>query len=204
MLFSDSYFTVTSSSEGIFRDRGSKFLGFVFPVQSEQEIKSVLQQLKKQHPSANHHCYAWRLGADKQAYRANDDGEPANSAGKPILAQIQSHDLTNVLIVVVRYFGGTLLGVSGLRNAYKNTAAEAIKNAFIAEKFIVFEYKIEFDFDDQGAVMKLLKDLDCKIESQEYDSTNAITFFVQKRRSEELESKLSVLYKVKLTYLSTK
>ena len=146
LLFDDTYLTIQKPSEGVFKDRGSKFLAFAFPVRTEQEIKEILHLIKKEHHGANHHCYAWRLGADKLAYRANDDGEPNNSAGKPILGQIQSNDLTDIFIVVARYFGGTLLGVSGLINAYREAASDAIKNAEIIEKHVMFEYNTEFSF----------------------------------------------------------
>lgn len=201
MLFSDSYFTVVKPAEGLFKDRGSKFMGFVFPVRSESEIKAQLAALRKQHPSANHHCYAWRLGADKAAFRANDDGEPSNSAGKPILAQIQSRDLTNVLVVVVRYFGGTLLGVSGLINAYKHAAAEALNNAAIEEQFIMFEYSVSFGFDDLSAVMRILKENDASITGTAYDEQNTITFRVKKHYSERLEEKFRGLYAAKLQFM---
>lgn len=121
MLFSDTYLTIEKKAEALYKDKGSKFLTFAFHVENDQQIKDALTQLKKEHPSANHHCYAYRLGADKLNFRANDDGEPSNTAGKPILGQIQSNDLTNILIVVVRYFGGTLLGVGGLISAYRNS-----------------------------------------------------------------------------------
>jgi len=201
MLFSDSYFTVMGPAEGLFKDRGSKFMAFAWPVRTEAEIKNHLLALKKEHPSANHHCYAWRLGADKAAFRANDDGEPANSAGKPILAQIQAHDLTNVLIVVVRYFGGTLLGVSGLINAYRNAAADVLSKAEIREQFILFEYRIRFDFDALSKVMRLLKDCDAKILSTTYEGTNAIIFQVKKLYSEKLETKAKELYTTQLEFL---
>lgn len=202
MLFSDSYFTVAAPAEGIYKDRGSKFLGFIFPVFSEAEIKQHLQDLRKEHPSARHHCYAWRLGADKNAYRANDDGEPNNSAGKPILAQIQSNDLTNVLIVVVRYFGGTLLGVSGLINAYKLAAADAIANAQIEERFILFEYKVEFNTEDTSPVMRALKENEAEILSNAYDEKNSIVFRVKKQHSEKLEQRFKELYTTKLEFLN--
>ena len=202
MLFSDSYFTVTKPAEALFKDRGSKFLGFIFHVRSETDIKACLAALKKEHPSANHHCYAWRLGADKAAYRANDDGEPSNSAGKPILAQIQSNDLTNVLIVVVRYFGGTLLGVSGLINAYKNAAAEVILNTVIEEQFILFEYKITFGFNDISPVMRVLKENEAKIISTVYEEKNTIIFRIKKQNSEKLETKFHELYETKLEFIS--
>jgi uncharacterized YigZ family protein len=203
MLFSDSYFTIKEPAEGVFKDRGSKFLSFAFPVSTDTEIKDCLLRLKKEHPGANHHCYAWRLGADGQAHRANDDGEPSNSAGKPILAQIQSKDLTNVLVVVVRYFGGTLLGVSGLINAYKMAAADVLAKCAIEERFILFEYKIEFSFDDMNPVMKLLKDTESKIISQEYDELNSITFRIKKQNSNQLEEEIKNLYRTKLQYIKT-
>src|SRR5690606_3050632 len=147
MLFSDSFLTINAAAKALFKDRGSKFFAFAFPVKSEQEIKVHLQEIKKLHPSATHHCYAWRLGADKLNFRTNDDGEPNNSAGKPIFSLIQSNDLTNVLIVVVRYFGGTMLGVPGLINAYKSAAALAIDNTIIMEQFIMFQYRISFGME---------------------------------------------------------
>ena len=202
MLFSDSYFTITEATQGLYKDRGSKFLAFAWPVKTEPEIKAHLHALKKEHPSANHHCYAWCLGTDKAAFRANDDGEPSNSAGKPILAQIQAKDLTNILVVVVRYFGGTLLGVSGLINAYKNAAAEAINNSSIEERFILFEYKIEFDFDALSAVMRLLKEYDVKILSTAYEEKNEIVFQVKKLYSEKLETKFKELYTTKLMFVN--
>jgi len=202
MLFSDSYFAVTHPAEGHFKDKGSKFLAFVYPVKTEIEIKNHLQILKKEHPSANHHCYAWRLGADKTAFRANDDGEPSNSAGKPILSQIQSRDLTNVLIVVVRYFGGTLLGVPGLINAYKNAASDALIKSVIEEQFILFEYKIEFDFDVLSNVMRLLKEYEAKIISTQYEERNTLIFRIKKLHSEKLESKFEELYTTKLKFLN--
>lgn len=201
MLFSDSYFTISAPAEAVFRDRGSKFLAFAWPVQNETEIKAHLHLLRKEHPSANHHCYAWRLGADKSAFRSNDDGEPANSAGKPILSQLQSNDLTNVLIVVVRYFGGTLLGVSGLINAYKSAAAAVIAQTKIEERFILFEYKVDFDFDALSPLMRLLKEFESKIISQSYEEKNGIVFQTKKKYAEELESRFKDLYTCRLEFV---
>ena len=200
MLFSDTYLTIEKKTEALYKDKGSKFLTFAFPVENDQQIKEALFQLKKEHPSANHHCYAYRLGADKLNFRANDDGEPGNTAGKPILGQIQSNDLTNILIVVVRYFGGTLLGVSGLISAYKNSAAEVIKASSIIEKFIVFQYTIQFPFDQLNDVMKLLKQLDCKISQQQFDTNCEISFTIRKANSEQCEDKLKKLNGVKIEY----
>lgn len=154
----DLYKTIQSPSEGLFKDKGSRFIAYAFPVFTEDEIKEHLFRIKKEHYSARHHCYAWRLGADKERFRANDDGEPSSSAGKPILGQIQSFDLTNILIVVVRYFGGTLLGVSGLINAYRAASKDAIENARIVEKTVEDILLIEFGYESMNDVMKLFKD----------------------------------------------
>lgn len=202
MLFSESFYTIKFPAEGLLRDRGSKFLAYAYPVTTEAEIKVHLHTLKKEHPSASHQCYAWRLGADKSAYRANDDGEPSNTAGKPILSQIQSKDLTNILIVVIRYFGGTLLGVNGLINAYKSAAEDALAKAEIMEQFIFYRYKIEFDFDAMSAVMRLLKEYETKMVSNAYDTTNTIVFEVKKQHSEKLEEKFRDLYTTKLEFLT--
>ncbi len=154
----DTYKTILTPSEGLFKDKGSKFMAYAYPVYSEDQIKEIVQSIKKEHYSARHHCYAWRLGHEKLHFRANDDGEPSSTAGKPILGQIQSFDLTNILIVVVRYFGGTLLGVSGLINAYKNAALDAINQAEIVEKLVEKLLLIEFDYGVMNEVMKLFKD----------------------------------------------
>ncbi|HRF99795.1 MAG TPA: YigZ family protein [Bacteroidia bacterium] len=200
MLFSDTYLTIEKPTEAIFKDKGSKFLTYAYPVENDQQIKEILNQLKKEHHTANHHCYAYRLGADKMNFRANDDGEPNNTAGKPILGQIQSNDLTNVLIVVVRYFGGTLLGVSGLINAYKNSAADVIKVSRIIEKQILFNYSIQFYFEHLNDVMKLLKQLDCKITNQQFDNNCEISFSIRKANSEQCEEKLKKIEGLKLEY----
>lgn len=200
MLFSDTYLTIEKSTEAILKDKGSKFLAFAYPVENDQQIKDILNQLKKEHHTANHHCYAYRLGADKMNFRANDDGEPNNTAGKPILGQIQSNDLTNVLIVVVRYFGGTLLGVSGLINAYKNSAADVIKASTIIEKQILFNYTIQFYFEHLNDVMKLLKQLDCKITCQQFDNNCEMSFSIRKANSEQCEEKLKKIEGLKLEY----
>ena len=190
MLFSDTYLTIERPVEALFKDKGSKFIGLAYPVQHEQQVKEILQGLKKEHHTANHHCYAYRLGADKLTFRANDDGEPSNTAGKPILGQIQSHDLTDILIVVVRYFGGTLLGVSGLIHAYKTTAAETIKVSKVVEKQILFSYTIHFPFEQLNDVMKILKQSDSRITAQEFDNNCKISFHIRKASSEACEEKL--------------
>lgn len=200
MLFSDTYLTIDKPVEIIYKDKGSKFITYAYHVTNEQRIKDILTQLKKEHHTANHHCYAYRLGPDKQVYRANDDGEPNNTAGKPILGQIQSADLTDVFIVVVRYFGGTLLGVSGLINAYKTSAAEVIKAATIVEKQIMFYYTVSFPFEQMNEVMKILKQSDCKINNQLFDNDCQIEFTVRKANSEACEEKLKKVEGLKLEY----
>lgn len=173
----DTYKTISEPSEGLFKDKGSKFISFAYPVTSEDEIREIVQSIKKEHHSARHHCYAWRLGHEKLQFRANDDGEPSSTAGKPILGQIQSFDLTNILIVIVRYFGGTLLGVSGLINAYRNAALDAINQAEIIERLVEKHLVIEFEYGAMNEVMKIFKDeklpqidpqfdLKCRIETQ--------------------------------------
>jgi len=154
----DTYKTISKPAEGLFKEKGSKFISFAYPVTTEDEIRELIQILKKEHHSARHHCYAWRLGYEKLLFRANDDGEPSSTAGKPILGQIQSLDLTNILIVVVRYFGGTLLGVSGLINAYRNAALDAINQTEIIEKLVEQQILIEFGYETMNEVMKIFKD----------------------------------------------
>jgi uncharacterized YigZ family protein len=154
----DTYKTIQNPSEGLFKDKGSKFIAYAYPVTSEDQIREIVQAIKKEHHSARHHCYAWRLGHEKLLFRANDDGEPSSTAGKPILGQIQSFDLTNILIVVVRYFGGTLLGVSGLINAYRSAALDVINQAEIIEKLVEQILLIEFDYGVMNEVMKIFKD----------------------------------------------
>jgi len=152
--------TITQAGEGLFRDRGSRFIAFSFPVISEEEIRVKLEDLRKKYHDARHHCYAWRLGPAMNQYRTNDDGEPSNSAGKPILGQIQARNLTNVLVVVVRYFGGTLLGVGGLINAYRTAAAEALENATAIEKFVHTIFQVRFEYLSMNTVMRIFKEQD--------------------------------------------
>lgn len=202
MLFADSFLSIAGPSEGLFRDRGSRFMAFAFPVKNENIIKEHLQNLRVLHSSAVHHCYAWRLGADKLQYRANDDGEPSGSAGKPILGQIQSKDLTNILIVVVRYFGGTLLGVPGLINAYKTAAAEALDKANIEEQYILYDYQISYDAEDTSAVMRLLRDLHARIVENGYDERHVTRFHLKKQYVTALSEGLTELYKTNLQLIA--
>jgi uncharacterized YigZ family protein len=157
MLFSNTYNIITSPQTSVYKQKGSKFLAFTFPVSNENEVKKHLHDLKHQYPDASHHCYAYVLNFDKQNYRANDDGEPSNTAGKPILRQIQKHDLTNVLVVVVRYFGGTLLGVSGLIEAYGQAADECLAKCEKSVKLIFEKYEISCEYGLEQEIYKALK-----------------------------------------------
>lgn len=163
-----SFQTITGSSTGEYRDKGSKFIALAFPVSSEEEVKIRLAEIKKKYFDARHHCFAYTLGADKGRYRAYDDGEPNHSAGDPILGQIRSRQLTNVLVVVVRYFGGTKLGVGGLVTAYKTAADEALKQASIIEQPITILLTFEFGYDVTPVIMKLVKDFDLKLLDQTF------------------------------------
>lgn len=163
----NKYKTISAASTGDFRDRGSKFLAYAYPITGTQDVKEKLQHLKKEHPKAVHHCYAYRLGTDGTQFRANDDGEPSGSAGKPILGQIDSAGLTNVLVVVVRYFGGTLLGVPGLINAYKTATNMALDSVPKTEKWIEDFFEITFDYPSMGEVLYLLKQSEATIYSQD-------------------------------------
>lgn len=179
MEIKDTFLTIASVAEGLYKEKGSKFIAFAYPVNNEEEVKKLVQHLKKEHHSARHHCYAYRLGNEGEHYRANDDGEPSGTAGKPILGQLISHNLTNILVVVVRYFGGTLLGVSGLINAYKNSAIEAINQAEIIEKIIENFYQLEFGYPLQNSVMKVIKDHNLEIIKTAYDMNCKIEIAVR-------------------------
>lgn len=192
-MMSDLYKTIQAPSKGSFKDKGSKFLAFAYPVSSEEEINLAREQLKKSYHDARHHCFAWRLGADMDRFRVNDDGEPSGSAGKPILGQIQSRDLTNVLIVVVRYFGGTLLGVGGLIRAYRSAASDALGNALIIEKKVSEKLKLEFEYEQMNSVMKVLKDMELEFEDQRFDLSCSLTVKVWSRKKDRLLSKLSII-----------
>lgn len=166
---SDCFKSISQLSTGLFKDNGSKFLAFAYPVTTEEEIKSIIQSLKKEYYDARHHCYAYRLGHTGSIWRMNDDGEPSSTAGRPIYGQILSAELSDILVVVVRYFGGIKLGVPGLIRAYKTSTADAIANATIIEKIATEPYNIIFDYLQMNAVMKRLKDLGLNPVNQQFD-----------------------------------
>jgi len=193
MLFDDTYLTIEKPVEGIFRDRGSKFLAFAYPISSEADIKPILAGLKAEHPKANHHCWAMRLGIDRSVFRINDDGEPSGTAGRPILNILLSRNITNVLIVVVRYFGGTLLGVPGLINAYKVATEEALVNAQVIEKTLDDIYTINFNYQQMNDVMKIIKDDNLIILEQQFDNNCMVKIAIRKMQVNRSIGKLEKL-----------
>jgi len=186
-----AYLTLQSATEGIYKEKGSKFLAFAWPVNTEFEIKEKIDGLKKEYYDARHHCYAWMLGAEKKHFRAFDDGEPNHSAGDPILGQIRSKGITNVLIVVVRYFGGVKLGVGGLIIAYKAAAEDALSKAIIVEKELTEQIKLTFDYLITSEVMLLIKELNVKIREQEFTENVSIKIVYTVKLKEKLLEKLT-------------
>ena len=195
----DTYKTIlTPSEEVLFKEKNSKFFGYAFPVANEEEVKIELERLKKQHFSAKHWCYAYQLGTEKISFRANDDGEPTNSAGMPIYGQIQSFEVTNVLVVVVRYFGGVKLGVGGLISAYKTTAQMALENAEIIEKTIDLYYTIVFDYKNMNKVMRIIKEKNLEIVTQKLELNCEIKVATRKKNAETIFNIFSSLFEVSI------
>jgi uncharacterized YigZ family protein len=188
-----SFLTIESASEGLFKEKGSKFLAFAFPVKNESEIKLRLEELRKKYFDATHHCYAWILGADKKHFRAADDGEPGHSAGTPILGQIKSKNLTNTLVVVVRYYGGTKLGVGGLTQAYKSAAEFALANAKVIEIELEASFTLNYDYIASPEVMRLVKEFDLSIVNQTYGDRAMMQVNVKLRLKDKFEEKLQLM-----------
>lgn len=203
MLFEDTYNTIESESSGSYKDKGSKFLAFAYPVKTENEVKEIIDKLKRDYYDARHHCYAYIMGVDKSATRMNDDGEPSGTAGKPIHGQLLSFDLTNTLIVVVRYFGGTKLGVSGLITAYKSAAKDALQNATILTKTINEVYKLEFPFELMNDAMKIVKDYGLQIVETDFDNSASLVFKIRLKDAEKVVSKIKSSYRFSLIYITT-
>lgn len=184
----DTYLTISKSSEEtIFKEKNSKFMGFAFPVNTEEEVKKQLEWVKKQHPNAGHHCYAYQLGTRNKTYRVNDDGEPNNSAGLPIYGQILSFGLTNVMIVVVRYFGGIKLGVGGLIAAYKTTAQKTLETLDIIEKTIDIHFEINFDYLQMNKVMRMIKENQCEIVYQKMELNCCIKIKTREKNATKIQ-----------------
>ncbi|MFO7843413.1 MAG: YigZ family protein [Bacteroidales bacterium] len=202
--FNDEYLTISKPSEGLFKDRGSKFLAFAFPVSSEEEIKIIQEQLRNKYHDARHHCYAYMLGPEKEVYRANDDGEPSSTAGKPILGQIRSFNLTNLLIVVIRYFGGTKLGVGGLISAYKTAAEEALKNAKIIKKTLHDIYELKFDYPQMNEIMRIMKEENIEQIDQSFELTCSITLALRKAEVDKVLSKFDRVDNLNIEFVETR
>jgi len=199
----ESFKTIEKPSEEIlFKDRKSKFYGYAFPVSTEDDIKSLLESLRKKHPNANHVCYAWQLGIEQPKYRANDDGEPNNSAGAPIHGQIQAFELTNVLVAVVRFFGGTKLGVGGLIQAYRETAGLSLQNSVIVEKTLTKEYKLAFEYNQMDSVMTVLKKTNATILEQKMEMSCSFTVRVPNKIKERFLASFEALHKVTINPIS--
>jgi uncharacterized YigZ family protein len=190
------YNTIEKPSFAEFKDRGSKFLAYAFSILSADDFKKYLQQLKKEHPKAVHHCFAYRIGLDGNNFRVSDDGEPSGTAGKPILGQIDSKELTNVLVVVVRYFGGTLLGVPGLINAYKTATSLALQLTPIVQKQVQIDYRLQFDYTRMNDVMMIVRQFGCEVKKQESQLFCELTLGIPKGRVNEVLFKLKELQTV--------
>lgn len=196
----DTYKTIESPSEEVlFKEKNSKFFGYCFPVQSEEQVKEILEKVKKEHYSARHWCYAFQIGTEQIHYRANDDGEPSGSAGLPIYGQIQSFEVTNILVVVVRYFGGVKLGVGGLVSAYKETAKMALENSEIVEKTIDIRYRITFGYKDMNRVMRVIKEKNVNVIGQKLEMDCQIEISVRKKDAPMIFSIFEAMYEVSIT-----
>jgi len=193
-----SFRTIKAPAEGIYKEKASKFLAFAFPVTSEVQIKEHLTVLKKKYFDAHHHCYAFALGADKSKTRAFDDGEPAHSAGDPILGQIRSYKLTNILVVVVRYFGGTKLGVGGLVSAYKIAADQALSKALIIEEFVGVRFSLRYGYEATPEVMRMVKDFELDVEDEKYDESSHLVVNCKLIHRQGFVEKLKMLKDMKM------
>ena len=190
-IIRDSYKSIPAPAEGLFKDNGSRFISFAFPVETEEEIKDIVAELKKKYHDARHHCYAYRLGYLGDRFRANDDGEPSGSAGRPILGQIDSRGLSDVLVVVVRYFGGIKLGIPGLIRAYKTSTAEALDNAGTVEKVAGKWFRIDFGYGAMNQVMKVLKDMDLRQKDQDFGNECSLKAWVRLSMEDDFKDWLS-------------
>lgn len=202
MEFADEFKTISKASpEVLFKEKGSKFLGYAFPISSEEEVISILQGLKEKHHKARHWCYAWRLGVETETFRANDDGEPNNSAGQPIYGQILSFELTNILVVVVRYFGGTKLGVGGLVQAYKTAANLALESSSIIQKTVNVFFEIEFDYIDMNRIMRVIKEENISIIEQKMEMSCCFKISIRKKEAQNIRNKIENLRCARITEL---
>ena len=194
----DYYFTVESAANAEFKDRGSKFIAYSFPLKNTIDFKKNLQEIKKEHPKASHHCFAYRVGIDGNNFRVSDDGEPSGTAGKPILGQIDSKNLTDILIVVVRYFGGTLLGVPGLINAYKTAASLVLQCTPVVQKAVEIKYELQFNYTEMNDVMRIIKQFNCSILKNEMQLFCQIETGIPRNQVNEVVSALKDIKNLEL------
>jgi uncharacterized YigZ family protein len=204
LMESDNYKTIKSPSRGLYKEKGSRFIGLAYPVESQEEIKLIIDMIRKEYHDARHHCYGYMIGIERSNWRINDDGEPSGTAGRPILGQINSFGLTNILIVVIRYFGGTLLGVSGLINAYRTASSEAINNAEIIKKTLHEYYELRYPYLSMNDVMKILKEEDIGQSGQSYEMECTIVVNFRLSSSEETLNRLSRVEGLKYRYIETR
>lgn len=203
MLFDDTYKTIDADSEGIFSDRGSKFIAYAYPIRSEESLKLILSSIRSKHPKARHFCWALRISPDRSNFRIQDDGEPSGTAGRPILNALLSADITNVIVIVVRYFGGTLLGVPGLINAYKSAALDAISNSEIVIRTLNDVYEISFVYPLMNDVMRIVKEHDIVVLSQTFDNKCCIQLSIRKSLLIIVLGKLEKIDQLNFRYLYT-
>ncbi|WP_320053417.1 YigZ family protein [uncultured Acetobacteroides sp.] len=187
----DTFKTIAEKAEGLYKEKGSKFIAYAYPIAGEEEAKELVQGLKKEFYDARHRCYAYRIGPKGESFRMNDDGEPSSTAGRPIYGQLLSFDVTNILVVVIRYFGGTKLGVSGLINAYQAATSDALQNAAIVEKTVDVTLTAQFGYPMLNEVMKVIKDEQPRVEQQSFDNSCTVRMSIRKSRAEVLEAKLA-------------
>ena len=200
-MFYDTYKEIKNPTTGLYKGKGNKFISYLFPVYSEEEVKEKLEEIKKIEHDARHHCYAYLINPDKSVQRSNDDGEPSSTAGKPILGQIQSNDLTNILIVVVRYFGGVKLGVPGLIRSYKTAAADAISQGVFITKTIKEQYKVSFKYPLMNNVMRLVKEYDLEVVNTNFQIDCNLIFAVPKSKANNVVEAFKKKHEIKIKYL---
>jgi uncharacterized YigZ family protein len=203
-MSSDIYYSIKAPSQGLYKEKGSRFISFAHPVSEQEEIKLILEKIRKEHHEARHHCFAWMTGHDRLNWRVSDDGEPSGTGGRPVLGQINSFGLTNILIVVTRYFGGTLLGVSGLINAYRTAAADAIKHAEIRECLLQHYYEITYPYDAMNQVMKVLKEESITQSDHSFDLVCRILLNFRASSQERIITRLSRIEGLSCNYLETR
>lgn len=195
---SDEYRSIAAPAEGLFKDNGSRFIALAYPVESEESVKEIVAGLRKEYHDARHHCYAYRIGHDGAVFRSSDDGEPSGSAGRPILGQIDSAGLSDILVVVVRYFGGIKLGIPGLIRAYKSSTADALANATVVEKTAGTVYRISFDYLSMNAVQKVLKDMNLPQSSQEFSQSCSLVTRVRLTEDDSFRQRLQGVAEIEL------